>query len=175
MKIIEIMTKDVSTVEPDTTLEEIALLMRNEDVGAVPVLEGNELLGIVTDRDIVVRCIAEGEHPSEMCADDILTGDIETVHPDTDVKEAAELMSSRQIRRLPVVENGRLVGMVSLGDIAVRQHNETVSGETLEGVSRGVKRPAASIQHSTNKQQAKSKVMSIRPGTKTGKKGPKAS
>ena len=92
MKVKDIMTTNVSTAEPDTTLEEIATIMRDEDIGAVPVIEGSELLGIITDRDIVIRCIAEGQHPSELCAEDILTDDVEIVRPDSDVDEAADTL-----------------------------------------------------------------------------------
>jgi CBS domain-containing protein len=139
MKVMEIMTASVSPAGPDTTLEQIATLMRNEDVGSVPIVEDDELIGIVTDRDIVVRCIAEGGDPSEVCAEDILTDDLEVVSPDSDVDEAAELMSRRQVRRLPVVDKGRLIGMISLGDIAVKQNDDNTSGEALERVSQGVK------------------------------------
>ena len=175
MKVMEIMTTDISTVEPDTTLEEIATLMRNEDVGAVPVIEGDKLLGVITDRDIVVRCIAEGKHPSEVCAEDILTDDLEIIAPHADVDEAAELMSRRQIRRLPVVESGRLLGIVSLGDIAVKQLDDKVSGDALEGVSQGVKRSNDSNKTGQSHRQSAGRVVPIRAAAKAGKKRPKAS
>lgn len=139
MKIREIMTSDVSTAELSTTIEEIATIMKHEDVGAVPVVDDDELVGIVTDRDIVVRCIAEGRDATETCAEDVIGGDLATVSPDDDVQHAADLMARRQVRRLPVVDDGHLIGMVSLGDIAVKQDDEITSGETLEEVSRGVK------------------------------------
>lgn len=150
MKIREIMTTKISSAEADTTLEEIATLMRSEDIGVVPILDGEELLGVITDRDIVVRCIAEGRSPSEVRADDILTDAVESIDSDLDVDRAAELMAKSQLRRLPVVDNGRLVGMVSIGDIAVKQHDETVSGYALEGVSRGVKPSTKSNRTSGN-------------------------
>lgn len=139
MKVREIMTTDVATASPDTTLEEIATMMRDEDTGAIPVVEENELIGVITDRDIVIRCIAEGRKAAEATADDVISENIETVEPDVDVDEAARLMAQKQVRRLPVVENGRLVGMLSLGDIAVKESDET-AGEALESVSKGVKR-----------------------------------
>jgi len=87
-----------------------------------------------------VRCIAEGKDPSECEAEEIVSEDLETVSPDDDVRRAAEIMQRKQIRRLPVCdEDGKLVGMLSLGDIAVKQSNDGVSGETLEQVSQGVK------------------------------------
>src|SRR4051812_20957654 len=139
MKVQEIMTVEVATATPDTTLEDVATMMRDEDTGAIPVVDGDEITGIITDRDIVIRAIAEGKDPVETTVEDILTGNLETIEPDTDVEEAAQMMSRRQIRRLPVVENGRLIGMLSLGDIAVKEHSET-AGEALEDVSEGVKR-----------------------------------
>jgi CBS domain-containing protein len=139
MKVRDVMTEDVTTASPDTTLEEIATMMKNDDTGAIPVVDEEELVGIVTDRDIVLRCVAEGKDPSEVSAEDILTDDLETVEPDTDVREALDVMGRRQIRRLPVVEDGTLVGMVSIGDIAVKQADEEDAGETLKDVSRGVK------------------------------------
>ncbi len=137
-RVCDIMTEDVATASPDTTLDEIARMMRDEDTGAIPVVEDDELVGIITDRDIVIRCIAEQKQPSDVAAEEILSEQLEVVEPDADVEEAARIMARRQIRRLPVVKNGLLVGMVSLGDIAVKAGEEE-AGETLEEVSHGVK------------------------------------
>ncbi len=143
MRVRDIMTADVAYATPDTTLEEIAVLMRDENVGAIPVLDDEMLVGIVTDRDIVVRCIADGKDASECTAEDVISEKLETIEPDDDVEEAAQIMARRQIRRLPVVEDGKLVGMLSLGDIAVKQSEDT-AGDALESVSEGVKQaPAA--------------------------------
>src|SRR5512140_3305848 len=106
MKVWEIMTAEVATANPDTSLREIANMMREEDTGAIPVLDGDELAGIVTDRDIVIRCVAEGRDPEDTTAEDILSERLETVEPDADVEEASTLMAKRQIRRLPVVQDG---------------------------------------------------------------------
>ena len=144
MKIRELMTTDVTTAELDTTLDEIATIMRQEDVGAVPVVDDDELVGIVTDRDIVIRCIAEGRDPSKACAEDVLTEGLVTAEPEDDVEHAADLMSRNQIRRLPVVRDGQLVGMISIGDIAVKQRDDEMSGDALEDISQGVKQ-----QHGT--------------------------
>ncbi len=138
MKVREIMTEDVATAAPDTTLEEIATIMRDEDTGAVPVVDDGELVGLVTDRDLVIRCMAEGKNASETTADEVLSEGLETIEPDEEVEEASRLMSRKQIRRLPVVENGRLAGMVSLGDIAVKA-SEKHAADALEEVSHGVK------------------------------------
>jgi CBS domain-containing protein len=133
MKIRDIMISEIETAEPDDTLDEIAILMREQDVGAIPVVENGELIGIVTDRDIVVRCIAEGRDPAEVAVDEILTGDLHTIEPEAEVEQARRIMAEHHIRRLPVVERGMLVGMVSLID-----EREEV-GDTLRGISEGVK------------------------------------
>jgi CBS domain-containing protein len=140
MRVSDIMTKDVATAELETSLEEIATLMKEENVGAIPVLDDDgDLAGIITDRDIVIRCIAEGKDVTESRAEDILSEDCEVANPEMDVKEASQLMASRQIRRLPVVEDGKLIGMLSIGDVAVKTANDKMSGDALEKVSQGVK------------------------------------
>lgn len=139
MKVRDIMTTDVACAAPDTTLEEIATMMRDEDTGAIPIVDDEALVGIITDRDIVIRCIADGKDASECTAEDIITENLETIEPDDDVNEASQIMARRQIRRLPVVEDGRLVGMLSLGDIAVKHEDDRQAGDTLESVSEGVK------------------------------------
>ncbi|MFB3814455.1 MAG: CBS domain-containing protein [Terriglobales bacterium] len=142
MKVREIMTPNVKYVAPDTSLDEVAQVMRDEDVGVVPVIDNGELCGVITDRDIVVRCVAEGNDPAEVEADEVLSENVQTIEPDEDVAEAARIMAEEQIRRLPVVEGGRLVGMLSLGDIAVKQPDEQLTGDVLENVSEGVKAAA---------------------------------
>ena len=139
MKVRDAMTPNVATASAETSLEEIATMMRSEDTGAIPIVEEGELLGLITDRDIVIRCVAEGRDPAEVFAEDILSERLEVVDPDTDVEEALDLMGCHQIRRLPVVENGELVGMVSLGDLAVKQGDKKDTGEALMDVSKGVK------------------------------------
>lgn len=139
MKVRDLMTERIAKAEPDTTLEEIAMMMKTENTGAVPVVDEDELIGIVTDRDIVMRCVAEGGDASEMTAEDIVSEDVETIDPDSDIGEALELMSRKQIRRLPVVDSGELVGMLSIGDIAVKQGDQEESGSVLKDVSQGVK------------------------------------
>src|SRR3954465_7110771 len=140
MKVSQLMTKNVSAATLDTTLEEIATMMRDEDAGAIPVLDGEKLVGIVTDRDIVLRCIAQGRDPVGTTSEDILTPDLTTIRPNDDLEVASRLMAQRQVRRLPVIdESGNLVGMLSLGDIAVKEDSDIDGAEALEGVSRGVK------------------------------------
>src|SRR5204862_6139790 len=138
MKVRELMTKDVVCANPESTLEEIAAMMKTADTGAIPVVDGDELVGVITDRDIVMRCIAEGKDPLETTAEEISSEDIHTIEPDIDADEALEIMERHQVRRLPGVEGGRLRGVISIGDVAVRG-DARKSGEALEGVSRGVK------------------------------------
>ena len=142
-KIRDIMTRELETAAPDTTLEEIATMMREEDVGSIPVVEDGRLIGIVTDRDIVVRAIAEGRDPSDTTAKEVLSENLVTATPDMDLERAARLMAERQVRRLPVVEGKKLLGIVSLGDIAVKEEGSEVSGEALERISEGVKSGSA--------------------------------
>src|SRR4051812_16055205 len=140
MKVSQLMTKNVSVADLETTLEEIATMMRDEDAGAIPVLDGGKVVGIVTDRDIVLRCIAQGRDPVGTTSEDILSAELTTIGPSEDIDIAARVMAQRQVRRLPVVdESGKLLGMLSLGDIAVKEDGDIDSAEALEGVSRGVK------------------------------------
>jgi CBS domain-containing protein len=140
MKVSEVMTTDVESVQMNSTLEEVASIMKVENVGAVPVVdEDDDLIGIITDRDIVVRCVAEGKNPAETNVEEVLSHELETIEPDVDVEEAAQLMADRQIRRLPVCEDGELVGMVSIGDLAVKIPGAQTSTEVLREVSKGVK------------------------------------
>ena len=113
-------------------------MMKEDDTGAIPVLYNGELAGIVTDRNIVIRCIAEGKNPAETTIEDILTEELHTIEPDADVDEAARLMAEQQIRRLPVIEEGELIGVISLGDIAVKEDSSTAA-ESLQEISEGVK------------------------------------
>lgn len=117
--VAEIMARDPQTVQVDTSVGEAARRMRGADTGNVVVLDDVRLAGVVTDRDIVVRVLAEGKHAStpirEACSDQ----DLATVTPDTDTTDAAQLMRERVVRRLPVVEGERVVGVVSIGDLAI--------------------------------------------------------
>jgi CBS domain-containing protein len=133
MNIRDVMTSNPRTVSPQDSIQNAARIMRDEDTGAVPVVDNGRPVGIVTDRDIVVRAVAEGQLNRPVR--EIVSGDVVTARPDMSTKEAAELMSEHQIRRLPVVENDRLVGIVSLGDLAVETGDEKLAGKTLEEVS----------------------------------------
>jgi CBS domain-containing protein len=139
MNIREVMTSDPRTVGPEDSLQAAAQVMREEDTGVVPVVENGRLVGLVTDRDIVVRAVAQGMPPTERVGL-IATKEIEAVTPDLSTKDAARIMAEHQVRRLPVVEEGRLVGIVSLGDLAVKEGKDSRVGETLENISEGVKK-----------------------------------
>src|SRR5437588_326102 len=113
------MTSDVKTATPSQSLTDAAKLMKQEDVGSVPVVDGPRLIGVLTDRDIVVRGIADGSDPHAIKVGDIASRDVVTVRPDDDLDEALRLMALHQVRRLPVVEDGHLVGVVATADVAL--------------------------------------------------------
>ena len=137
MKIKDVMTTSVECVRPETTLQEAAAKMKSLNVGSLPVCEGDRPIGIVTDRDIVVRAIADGRDPRTARVPEAMTAEVVSVPETADVKEAARLMKDRQIRRIVVVDpNKRVVGIVSLGDIAVDTHDDKMSGDVLEKVSK---------------------------------------
>ena len=138
MNVRDVMTSNPRTVSPGDSIQVAARIMKEEDVGVVPIVENGQTVGIVTDRDIVIRAVAEGR--GDRAVREIATTDLVFVKPDSTTREAEKLMSDRQIRRLPVVENGRLVGIVSLGDIAVKEGKDSRTGDTLENISEGVKR-----------------------------------
>ena len=136
MKVSEIMTREVETVTPDTTLQEAAKLMARVDAGALPILENDRWSGIITDRDIAVRAVGEGRDPNTTKVRDIMSGQVKHVAEDDNVEEVADLMAELQVRRLPVVNRERrVVGIVSLGDIA-REKKPHTAGEALQGISR---------------------------------------
>lgn len=135
MKIREMMTRETRSVSPSTPVIEAAGLMRLHDIGAVPVLDGDQIVGILTDRDIVIQAVADGDDPRTTLVGDIMSTGSISVFDDQAVDEAVELMQKFQVRRLPVLNrNSKLVGIVSLGDIAVDVH-AGLSGKVLKEVS----------------------------------------
>ena len=138
MKIRDVMTLNPRTVSPNDTIQAAARIMQSEDTGAVPVVIDGRVLAVVTDRDIVVRVVAEGGSFSSPVSN-IATGSVICASPEMSTREASELMSEHQIRRLPVVENDRLVGIVSIGDLAVKEGKDSRWGDTLQNISEGVK------------------------------------
>ena len=133
--VADVMTSSVQTASPSQTLTEAAAMMKGDDVGSVPVVDAGRLIGIVTDRDIVTRAIAERRDPQAVTVDEIASREMITVQPDQDLDEALRLMASHQVRRLPVVEGGRLVGMLSQADVALEAKEKKV-GETVEEISK---------------------------------------
>jgi len=135
----DVMTPNPVTVQPSATLQEAARIMRDEDTGVVPIVENGRPVGVITDRDIVVRAVAEGGEAVRRSVRDVASSDLVTVAPDMSTEDAAELMASRQVRRVLVCENERLVGVASIGDLAVKGRDDQRMGDTLEDISRGVK------------------------------------
>ena len=133
----DIMTSSVKTATRETTLQEAAVLMREGDMGSIPVVEDGKLIGIATDRDIVVRAVAEGLSPDSPIAL-TMTSEIFSVKPDDFVFEAIRMMGDRQVRRLPVVEtDGRLAGIISMADVVLEVEDQREIAETLEEISSG--------------------------------------
>jgi CBS domain-containing protein len=132
----DVMTSNPRTVEADAQVVEAARIMRDEDTGIVPVVESGRLTGTVTDRDIVVRLIAEGRDAQSASVRDVASTDLVTVDPQQDLDEALRLMAQHQVRRLPVVEeDGRLVGIIAQADVA-RQSDDRRTGDLVEDISR---------------------------------------
>ncbi len=135
MQLSEILTREVETIAPNTSIKEAAQRMRSMDVGALPVCDGRRLLGMVTDRDLTIRMLAEGRDPVNTPVSEAMTPDVRVAFADQDVTEAADIMQREQIRRLPVVDRERqLVGIVSLGDLAVAG-DDRLSGDALQAIS----------------------------------------
>ena len=134
MKINEVMTRDVQTVTPDQTAREAAAFMLRADAGSIPVTDGDRLIGMITDRDIAVRGVAQGHGPDTPVRE-LMTSGIVCARIDDDIEEVASKMSQAQVRRLPVIdESDKLVGIVSLGDLSRETDDETAQ-QALEGVS----------------------------------------
>lgn len=135
MKVRDIMTRNVACLNPDSTVLEAAQLMQKHNVGSIPVCDESGVVGIVTDRDIVVRNIAHGKDPRTTPVRDVMTSQVTTVGPDADLKAASATMSEKKIRRLPVVENNQLVGIISLGDVATSAMHDVEVSSTLAEIS----------------------------------------
>jgi CBS domain-containing protein len=145
MKVRDVMTNDPACCTPETSLREVARLMVENDCGEIPVVDSTSsrsVRGVVTDRDIVVRTLAQGRNPLDLTARDVMTTPAATVTPGTDLDECANLMEAKQIRRVPVVdESGRVSGIVSQADI-VRQARDRVAAELVREVSEAPRQPA---------------------------------
>ena len=134
MKISDVMTRDVKTIRPEQPVQEAASFMLSTDSGSIPVTDGDQVIGMITDRDIAVRGVAKGYGPDTPVRE-LMTNDIICVRDDDDVADVASKMSSAQVRRLPVVDRDeRLCGIVSLGDLS-READVDCASKALEGVS----------------------------------------
>ncbi|MBR4290652.1 MAG: CBS domain-containing protein [Oscillospiraceae bacterium] len=135
MEIKDIMTQSVVSIDPGESVEVAARTMSRHNIGALPVCTNGKLCGMLTDRDIVTRCLAANRQPANTQVRQVMTEQVTSVRPDMETGAAAHLMGRLQIRRLPVVENGKLCGMVSLGDMAVREETVIDAGDVLADVS----------------------------------------
>jgi len=134
-RVRDVMTPGPQTIQADRPAAEAAKLMKEADAGMIPVVNNGNILGTVTDRDIVVRLVAEGRDPQSTPVYEIASTEIVTIEPDRDLDEALELMAKHKVRRLPVVENGRLVGVLAQADVA-REGDEKEVGHTVEEISK---------------------------------------
>jgi CBS domain-containing protein len=134
--ISDVMTSKLCAIDTDKSVAYAAKMLRDEDVGLAPIVEGDRLVGTLTDRDIAIRVVAEGRDPESTTVREVASTDLVTVDPQQDLGEALRLMAEHQVRRLPVVEDdGRLVGIVAQADIA-RQRDDAITGEVVEQISR---------------------------------------
>ena len=135
MKVRELMTTNVSTAAPNTPIDQVAKQMRDLDVGCIPVCDQDKnALGIITDRDIVIRSVSEGNMNAN--AGEVMTSDPVYATPEMHAHEAAEIMAKHKIRRLPVVENGRIVGILAIGDLATVNIYINEAGDALSNISK---------------------------------------
>jgi len=130
----ESMSSNPCAIEADKPVSYAAKMMRDEDVGFAPIVDGDRLVGTLTDRDIAVRVVAEGRDPNETLVRDVATNNLITVDPEDDLDEAMRLMARHQVRRVAVVQGGRLVGVVAQADVA-REAKEKQTGEVVEEIS----------------------------------------
>lgn len=131
----EAMTPNPTSVSPDTTAGEAAQMMKAENIGSLPIVEDDRLIGVITDRDIAIRIVAEGRG-TDTTVGEIASKDVVTVDPEQSLEEAARLMAEHQVRRLPVVEeDGRVIGILAQADVAQSGH-DSLTGETVQQISR---------------------------------------
>jgi len=131
-KVREVMTPQPTSVKESTNLFDAARTMRDRDIGDLIVVRGSEILGMITDRDLVIRGLAEGRDPKSMAVGDICSTDVVTVEPDESVDKVIELMREKAVRRIPVVDDGKPVGILSLGDLAMRKDKDSVLSDISE-------------------------------------------
>jgi len=136
MQVKEIMTRGLETIDSMASLQEAAQKMRSLEIGALPVSEGDELVGMITDRDITIRATSEGKNPSSTSVNEVMTPEVQYCFENDDLSEAARIMEEHMIRRLLVLNSeGEPVGIMSLADLCVKSHDEHLSYEVFEQVS----------------------------------------
>lgn len=136
MKVQDVMTRDPRCVTPETSAREAAQVMKDEDVGIVPVVEGERLIGVVTDRDLALRVVADGRDSSATVRDVMSSGRIATCRPDEDLDRVMETMAKEQVRRIPIVdERGSLVGIVAQADVVLKAKDDRKAEKTVEQIS----------------------------------------
>lgn len=141
MRVRDLMSKSVVTIAPEESAALAARLLSRHELGSLPICAADgTLVGIVTDRDIVTRCVAAGEEPGRVPVRDIMSPAPSVITPETPISDAARLMAQRQVRRLPVVEQGHVVGMLSLGDLARSRRTDTEAAAALSDISASLRR-----------------------------------
>ena len=136
MKLREVMTNPVIRIHPEESVSVAARILEHYNIGALPVCGGDgRMCGLVTDRDLVTRCLAAGKLPAATAVREVMTANVISAWPDMDTALAAGLMGREQVRRLPVMENGKLCGMVSLGDLALKEETSIDAGDALSEIS----------------------------------------
>ena len=136
MKLRDIMTNQVVRIQPEETIAVAARMLERNNIGAMPVCTSDgKLCGMLTDRDIVTRCLAAGKSPQTTSVQEVMTAKVYVARPDMDAALAAGLMGREQIRRLPVMESGKLCGMISLGDLARKEESSIEAGDALTEIS----------------------------------------
>ena len=146
MQVREIMTRAVKTVSPSDTIQKAAEIMKSVDCGSVPVTDGERVTGMLTDRDIVVTAIAKGKSPSTPVKE-CMTNTVVSIPPEKDAQSAANMMADNQVRRLPVVENGKLVGIIAIADLARKNIYVSESGQALSDISEPSQRSNSIPRH----------------------------
>ncbi len=138
MRIADIMTNPAIVVSSYSTIEDTSKIMSRHNIGSVPVVDdADNVVGIVTDRDIVIRTVARGLNPKTHKVHEIMTGEVKTVTPQTSIGEAADIMANGKVRRLPVVDDNKIIGVVALGDVAVTQDFAYETSQALSEISEG--------------------------------------
>ncbi|WP_026582011.1 CBS domain-containing protein [Bacillus sp. J33] len=134
MQVKDVMSTNVQSCSVNDDLRKVASIMQSSDIGSMPILENNQVVGMITDRDMVIRGLTNGTANDTIQT--IMTNNVVTISPDASLEEAGQLMAQNQIRRLPVVEGGNLVGMISLGDLAIREQANENAGQALTQISK---------------------------------------